>query len=341
MSSSERLARFVVAAVLLATAWLGAGAAQADVFRAVRFDFVRGEAAGFYELSVALPQTAANLAPLKYPEQCREVGAERQASGGQLLFAFEIQCDGPLKPTDAILVPWSLDGALFSSGLTGSSASMAVETTAAGAELPIGRTAVVARDIPQVAVDYLWQGFIHILMGWDHLAFVLCLCLLTRGKTLLLLVTTFTLGHSLSLALAFFEVVKIPVPPVEAVIALSIAFMAREALMRRPGSVESRAMRARYVAVVGAFGLLHGLGFASVLGDLGLVQSERVPGLIFFNLGVELGQLAFVAVVSAVMWAAAQIRFAEPARTAALYAAGLVGAFWVFERVAGFLPGLA
>lgn len=337
MSSVRRL----IAALLLAGFWLGAGAAQADVFRAVRFDFVRGAEQGLYELSVALPQTAANLAPLQYPDQCRQVGAERQALGGQLLFAFEIRCDAPLKPSDVILVPWSLDGALFSSGLAGTTAATAVETTEKGAELPIGRTAVVARSVSQVAGDYLWQGFIHILMGWDHLAFVLCLCLLTRGRTLLLLVTTFTLGHSLSLALAFFEVVKIPVPPVEATIALSIAFMAREALMRPAGGGESAAQRARYVAVVAAFGLLHGLGFASVLGDLGLVKAERLPGLIFFNLGVEAGQLAFVAVVTAVMWAAARIRLAEPARIAALHAAGVVGAFWVFERVTGFLPGLS
>lgn len=340
MSSAKVIAR-LVAALLSAAFCFGAGAAQADVFRAVRFDFVRGEAQGLYELSVALPQTAANLAPLQYPEQCRELGAERQALGGQLLFVFEMQCDAPLKPSDKILVPWSLDGALFSSGLTGSSASMAVETTEAGAELPVGLTAVVARSLPQVAADYLWQGFIHILAGWDHLAFVLCLCLLTRGKTLLMLVTAFTLGHSLSLALAFFEVVRIPVPPVEAVIALSIAFMAREALARRSADDGGARRRARYVVVVSVFGLLHGLGFASVLGDLGLVKSERVPGLIFFNIGVEAGQLAFVALVSAVVWAAARIRLAEPVRIAALYGAGVVGCFWAVERVVGFMPGLA
>jgi len=337
MSSVRRL---FAALLLLAGCWLSPGAAQADVFRAVRFDFIRGAEADVYELAVALPQTAANLAPLKYPEQCRQIGAERQASGRELLLAFEIRCDGPLKPSDVIFVPWSLDGALFASGLTGSAAAMAVETTEEGAALPIGRTAIVERSLPRIAADYLWQGFIHILMGWDHLAFVLCLCLLTRGRTLLALVTTFTLGHSLSLALAFFEVVKIPVPPVEATIALSIAFMAREALMRRPADGETAARTRRYVAVVGAFGLLHGLGFASVLGDLGLVKAERVPGLIFFNLGVEVGQLTFVAVVGVVLWLAARIRVAEPMRSAALHAAGVVGAFWVFERVAGFLPGL-
>ena len=335
MSHLKRLA------LLIAAFWLTAGAAQADVFRAIQFNFMLGEEPGLYELSVALPQNAANLAPLRYPEQCRQTGADKQAAGGQLLVTFDIQCDGPLKPSDTVVVPWNLDGALFASGLVGSSASVAVETTEAGAELPIGRTAIVARSLPQVAGDYLWQGFIHILMGWDHLAFVLCLCLLTRGRTLLLLVTTFTLGHSLSLALAFFEVVKISVPPVEAVIALSIAFMAREALAKDRSLEETPAMRRRFAAVVAAFGLLHGLGFASVLGDLGLVQSERVPGLIFFNLGVEVGQLAFVAVVTSLMWIAAKVRAAEPLRAAALYGAGVLGCFWVFERVAGFTPGLS
>ncbi|MEW5685579.1 MAG: HupE/UreJ family protein [Pseudomonadota bacterium] len=335
MSSVRRLL------LLVAALWLTAGAAQADVFRAIRFAFTPGEERGAYELSVGLPQTAANLAALKYPEQCRETGVDKRLADGQLLYVFEMQCEAPLKPGDVIVVPWSLDGALFASTLTGSSAAMAVETTEAGAELPVGRTAIVERGLLQVAGDYLWQGFIHIMIGWDHLAFVLCLCLLTRGKTLLWLVTTFTVGHSLSLALAFFEVVKIPVPPVEAVIALSIAFMAREALVKDRTVEETPAMRTRYMAVVGAFGLLHGLGFASVLGDLGLVQSERVPGLIFFNLGVEVGQLTFVAVVTAVMWAAARVRLEEPARMAALYGAGVVGCFWVFERVIGFTPGLA
>jgi len=335
MSSVKRLA------LLVAALWLMAGAAQADVFRAIRFDFAMGEKPGDYELSVALPQTAANLAPLRYPDHCRETGSDRRLAGGQLLLVFEMQCDGPLRPSDKIVVPWTLDGALFASGLTGTSAAAAVETTEAGAELPVGRTGIVERSLGEVAGDYLWQGFIHILMGWDHLAFVLCLCLLTRGRTLLLLVTTFTLGHSLSLALAFFEVVKIPVPPVEAVIALSIAFMAREALVRDASVAETAAMRVRYMAVVAGFGLLHGLGFASVLGDLGLVQSERVPGLIFFNLGVEAGQLVFVAFVTAVMWAATRVRVAEPARVAALHGAGVLGCFWVFERVAGFTPGLS
>src|SRR3990167_3538919 len=136
MSSLKRLALLVV------VLWLTAGAAHADVFRAIRFDFAMGEKPGDYELSVGLPQTAANLAPLKYPDHCRQTGVDRRLSGGQLLLVFEMQCDGPLKPSDKIVVPWTLDGALFASSRLGTSAAAAVETTEAGAELPIGRTGI-------------------------------------------------------------------------------------------------------------------------------------------------------------------------------------------------------
>ena len=177
---------------------------------------------------------------------------------------------------------------------------------------------------------------LHIFGGWDHLAFVLCLCLLTRGRSLLLLVTAFTLGHSISLALAFFEVIHVPVPPVEAVIALSIAFMAREALLVRSGAVETVAARRRYMAIVASFGLLHGLGFATALGELGVSPHERVEGLVFFNVGVEIGQLMFVGVVVAIMAAARAIGRAEPVRVTALYGAGALGCFWMIERVTAF-----
>lgn len=313
-----------------------AGAAQADVFRATQFNFMAGEESGTYELSVGLPENAPVQAAPILPKGCRQTSADQQSLAGENLLVFEIECERPLTPSDKIVVPWNVDGALFASSINGPPVSVAVETTQAGVELPIGRTAAVERPLVQVAADYLWQGVVHILLGWDHLAFVLCLCLLTRGKTLLALITTFTIGHSLSLALAFFEVVTIPVPPVEAVIALSIAFMAREALRADPGADESRAIQVRYMTVVGAFGLLHGLGFASVLGELGVVQAERVPGLIFFNLGVEAGQLLFVGVVTGVMWAARQVQAAQPVRMAALYGAGALGLFWVFERVVGF-----
>jgi hydrogenase/urease accessory protein HupE len=161
-------------------------------------------------------------------------------------------------------------------------------------------------------------GFTHILEGADHLAFVACLCMLVRGSALLALVTAFTAGHSISLALSYLGIVQVPTAPVEAVIALSVAFMAREAL------VASDRDNRRYLVVVAAFGLLHGLGFAAALQDLGIPRADRAVALAGFNSGVELGQLLFVFIVTTVR------RFRVPV----LYAAGVLGMFWTFERLA-------
>ena len=250
---------------------------------------------------------------------------------------LKFACDKPVERGATIGVPWGEDGGVFTSSLTpdGATARM-IHGNEEGLAIPLDASSE-QRSLAAVATEYTGLGVIHILEGLDHLAFVLCLCLLTRGATLLLLVTSFTLGHSISLALSFLGVVSIPAPPVEATIALSIAFMAREALLARRGDGDSRRTRLRYMAVVAAFGLLHGLGFASVLGDLGVAPGERIAGLIFFNVGVEIGQLAFVAAVSMLMWVASRVRVDAPLRTAALYGVGIVGVFWTFERVVGFV----
>jgi hypothetical protein len=187
----------------------------------------------------------------------------------------------------------------------------------------------------EMAPALTWAGMRHIGQGWDHLAFVLCLCALARGWALLRLVTAFTLGHSLSLGLAFFDLLRLPGPPTEALIALSIALVAREGLLAgedRDGSGSSR----RAAVVVTVFGVLHGLGFATALRELGVADGERWPALIFFNLGVEAGQLVFVALVLAAGHLVQRISVGEPARRLALLACGTLGCFWFVERVAGF-----
>lgn len=333
--SVKRLFALLVGFVLLPLS-----AAQADIFKVAQFTFTAGEEAGAYLLSVRMPEATSLADPsaIVWPEGCAITSSDRVAGGGQAHITIEIACTRELTPEDVARVPWEMDGAVLSTSIAGEPATVALQSTGEGVLLPLGRTAVEARPLAQVAGEYLRQGIVHILAGWDHLAFVLCLCLLSRGHTLLLLITTFTVGHSISLALAFFEVVKIPVPPVEAVIALSIAFMAREALVAPAAGEDTVRGRWRNMAVVAAFGLLHGLGFASVLGDLGVVPQERVPGLIFFNIGVEIGQLLFVAVIVGLI---ALVRMAgqlATMRAAALYGAGALGCFWAFERIAGFAP---
>jgi len=143
----------------------------------------------------------------------------------------------------------------------------------------------------QVAAQYLWAGVKHLLAGYDHLLFVTCLMLIAGAvRRLLLTLTGFTLGHSITLALASTGKVWVPVVFVEVLIALSIVMLAAEILKNNRTTFSSR----HPVYVAALFGLLHGFGFASVLSDLGLPQDMMISALVFFNIGIELGQLFFV-----------------------------------------------
>ncbi len=155
-----------------------------------------------------------------------------------------------------------------------------------------------ASGLRQVAAAYLWLGVEHILFGIDHLLFVLALILLVRGwKRIGLTVTAFTVAHSITLGAATLGFLNVPGPPVEAAIALSIALVAVEIVNSARGR-ESLAARLPWL-VAFAFGLLHGLGFAGALSEVGLPGHAIPVALLFFNIGVELGQLLFIAVVMA------------------------------------------
>jgi hydrogenase/urease accessory protein HupE len=223
-------------------------------------------------------------------------------------------------------------------------------------EQPDGRDGITARVTPaeptftvpaepsalEVLGTYLSLGVHHILLGVDHLLFVLALLLIVRGwRRLALTITAFTVGHTLTLAGATLGALSLPGPPVEAAIALSIAFAAAEALRSRRGEWSLTAQVPWAVALF--FGLLHGFGFAGALREIGLPQGAVLPALLFFNLGVEFGQLLFVAVVLGLGWglrrlaAGGQVPVAPPrAHAAACYAIGVTAAFWLIERVHEF-----
>ncbi len=189
----------------------------------------------------------------------------------------------------------------------------------------------------QVSRTYLVLGIEHILEGFDHLLFVFALLLLVRGwRRLVATITAFTLAHSITLALATLGVVQLPGPPVEATIALSIVFVAAEILRARQGEV---GLAERWPWTVAfAFGLLHGLGFAGALREIGLPEQSIPLALLFFNLGVEAGQLLFIGAVGAA-WAllrSTALRLPRVAETALPYAIGSLAAYWVIERVAAF-----
>lgn len=325
--------RAAVLALLLMAIW--PGAALADIFLSGDYALTRGEEPGRYELTVAVPESIGRADPVTWPQGCRQTGMTRQSAGGRAHYAFEFACDRPFRAGDVIRTPWRADGGRFTSTVTGEQVERTLAGDALGIALPVGETSAGERSLGTIAAEYLRQGVWHIWTGWDHLAFVLCLTLLARGRALLWLVTAFTIGHSLSLAVAFFEIVHVPVPPVEAAIALSIALMAREAVQVGRG-VRAFDLR-RQGAVVSMFGLLHGLGFATALGELGVGQGEKLSALIFFNLGVEAGQLLFVGAITLLLVGLRAVALVQPARTAALFAVGSIGCFWMIQRIAGFL----
>jgi hydrogenase/urease accessory protein HupE len=188
-----------------------------------------------------------------------------------------------------------------------------------------------------VAGTYFVLGVEHILMGIDHLLFVLALLLLTRGAwRLVKTVTAFTVAHSITLGLATLGIVHVPSGPVEAVIALSIVFVAAEIVRARKGR-ERLASRMPWI-VAFTFGLLHGFGFAGALSEVGLPEGQIPLALLFFNLGVEAGQLLFIAGVLALVAVAERIRVAWPAWAELVppYAIGTVAMFWVIQRAAVF-----
>ncbi len=291
---------------------------------------------------------------------------------GIAVLHFAFSCAGrPLGPGDVLRLPWKREGAFVAARwLDGTTRSRFFSSDAHSpgeGGILIAFDELRGRPLGPVDVArrYFFLGVQHILTGWDHLAFVFCLCLLARGWRLLGLVTGFTLGHSLSLALAAFNVVRLPSPPTEACIALSIAFVAREALLppeaRRQGA-----------GLVLAFGLLHGLGFAGALKEVGIGPAELLLGLATFNLGVEAGQLIFVACVLTLLvlgsrvpsrlgqngdWLRAatglpresgvprgacprfvRASYAAWGRSLSANAAGTVAIFWTLQRIDLFSP---
>lgn len=188
-----------------------------------------------------------------------------------------------------------------------------------------------------VAWTYLVIGVEHILLGIDHLLFVLALVLLVPDlKRLLGTITCFTLAHSITLALATLGLVHVPGPPVEACIALSIVFVAAEIIRSKQGQL-GLTERSSWL-IVFIFGLLHGLGFAGAISEVGLPEQAIPLALLFFNLGVELGQIVFVIAVLAALALARRI-VAQPPSWAwrlAPYAIGTLATFWVFQRTMSF-----
>jgi hydrogenase/urease accessory protein HupE len=216
-------------------------------------------------------------------------------------------------------------------------------TAQVGRVLPLAPRFVVTASPSafEVAQTYTVLGIEHILTGFDHLLFVLALLILVQGtRRLIATITAFTVAHSLTLFAATLGWLNVPGPPVEAVIALSIVFVAGEIVRARQGQPGLTQRRPWIVAF--SFGLLHGLGFAGALAEVGLPPLAIPMALLFFNVGVEIGQLVFIAVVLGAIAGARRItrrmKIDAPSWWWRVppYAIGGIASFWVVQRVAAF-----
>ena len=194
----------------------------------------------------------------------------------------------------------------------------------------------------EVMRTYLFLGVEHILFGFDHVLFVIALLLLVKGtRKLIMTVTAFTIAHSITLAAATLGVVQVPAPPLEAIIALSVVFVAAEIIRSQRGNPGLMEQFPWVVAFL--FGLLHGFGFAGALSEIGLPRDAITLALLFFNIGVEIGQLAIIGLVLLTVGLTRHLvteynQFSPIwAPRIMAYAIGSISAFWVIERVAAFV----
>jgi hydrogenase/urease accessory protein HupE len=272
------------------------------------------------------------------PESCARAGAEKKRMApGALMTRATVDCEGGLRGqtiriagleatlTDVMIRVTHLDGFKETHLLRPTSTSVTIGGSSSG----------------ERAFSYLRLGIEHILMGVDHLLFVLGLLLIVQNRWMLLkTVTSFTVAHSITLAIATLGYASAPLPPLNAAIALSILFLGPEIVRTWKGET-SFTIRHPWV-VAFAFGLLHGFGFATGLTAMGLPTGEIPLALLLFNVGVELGQIAFVILVVLLERSFRTLEVIWPRWAQAFpgYAVGSLGAFWTIQRTVMLIGGL-
>ena len=321
-------------AAFLAMVLMFPALAQADELRPGYLELTE-QRAGTWQLSWKQPLTKAPTEtppPPTIPANCTMTGEPQiGAAAGAVIGTVSLTCEDSLGG-QSIAMP----------GLIGQSdmlvriqpldePSHALRLTAQDPSTEI----VAQPDTWQVLQTYFIIGVEHILMGWDHLLFVIALVLLIGNwKTVVLAATAFTVSHSITLAAASLGYVGLPQAPVEALIALSILFLALEIV--RPADDDAPTLTRRFPWVIAfLFGLLHGFGFAGALNSIGLPEGDIIAALLAFNVGVEAGQLLVVAVVLAVLALLKRIagHAIAPAVRFSAYGIGIIGAYWLVDRV--------
>ncbi len=288
-----------------------------------------------YEILWKVPARVANLEPglaVRFDDRTESLGSPvRSFLNGSCVERWRVRRPGGLDGSSV-----TVDGleSVFNEVLV---RAHHLDGTTQTALLKSGRPSLTIQAAPvgwAVPATYFRLGTEHILLGIDHLLFVLGLLLLVDRRWMLFkTITSFTVAHSLTLALSTFAVLRVPEAPLNAAIALSILFLGPEIARKWQGGSSTTIRRPWVVAF--AFGLLHGIGFASGLSGTGIPQSDIPAALLFFNLGVECGQLAFVFLAICLANACRTLHLDRPRWVTRLpgYAVGSLGACWTLQRI--------
>lgn len=329
--------RALIFLILVAVAAF-AGLARANDIQAALLD-IREAEDGWFDATFKVPLKGAEVIAITpvFSDDIMQFGSTvtREVTGAMLQTSRYHALDGSIvgmKITIAGLLTQQVDVLLQVKLVDGTSHSAILKPSAPHYTIP------AVEDLRSVATGYTTMGIGHILSGFDHLLFVLALILLIRDRwTLLKAITAFTLAHSITLALASLGLVSVPSKPTEAVIALSIVFLALE-ILRQANGTGGIAVQSPWIVAFG-FGLVHGLGFAGALSEVGLPQHAIPLALLAFNVGVEIGQLMFVGVVLALIFAVrrAGIKEGFVEHRLAPYVIGCMAAYWVIDRTVAFV----
>ena len=360
-----KLPVYILWLILLVIMPLSTAEVQAHALKFGVFNIVEEEL-NFYRISFSYSGTGDNpsSAQLIFPDYCAEsvVSMERHKTN-LIKRVFSLNCDQPILKgrigisgisetgVQVMLLVAELNGTKIQSML--SEKSWTINLSKNKSTLQEG--SVKEKSGSTMASAFIRLGVEHILSGFDHLLFLLGLIILVGlRRKLIWVITFFTIGHGITVFLVSFDALVLSVPPVEALIALSIVLLASECITKSAKSEDDLSFTQRmpqYAAL--GFGLIHGLGFAGGLLELGVAQSNRLASVLFFNLGIEIGQILFfiLAVLGALIVnyiveilkvkAKLKLKVNRAACENGLsYVIGVVGAFWFFERTMAMLGSI-
>ena len=276
-----------------------------------------------YEITWMYP--IRNLGPvsLTLPEDCESNSVEAFQESKYLTEKISMQCTNPIKGksvfinglsilNDALVTIKFLDGERFEGLVSVKDSKL-----------------TIPEEVQVFPTGYFTLGIEHLIGGPDHLLFVFGLLFIVFGwRNLFKTITAFTLAHSLTLGLSVFEIVSLPSITIEALIALTIIYLALEI------SEEKGKDHTPWIMAFG-FGLLHGFGFAGALGEIGIANEQLLLSLLFFNIGIEIGQLIMIPIFLIIIWLLQKIKLNFSVTKLSSYAIGGMGSFWLIERVLG------